>query len=60
MRTSWANLLRGQISPISITQDYQPAEVEVDYLAMSGRPHSCSPRRLRIESSDLLDERDVF
>ena len=27
-------LLRGQISPISITQDYQPAEVEVDYLAM--------------------------
>jgi hypothetical protein len=27
-------LLRGQISPTSITQDYQPAEVEVDYLAM--------------------------
>ena len=27
-------LLRGQISPISITQDYQPAEVEVGYLAM--------------------------
>jgi hypothetical protein len=27
-------LLRGQVSPISITQDYQPAEVEVDYLAM--------------------------
>jgi hypothetical protein len=27
-------LLRGQISPISIIQDYPPAEVEVDYLAM--------------------------
>jgi hypothetical protein len=27
-------LLRGQISPVSIAQDYQPAEVEVDYLAM--------------------------
>jgi hypothetical protein len=27
-------LLRGQISPVSITRDYQAAEVEVDYLAM--------------------------
>jgi hypothetical protein len=27
-------LLRGQISPMSITQEHQPAEVVVDYLAM--------------------------
>ena len=53
-------LLRGQILPISITQDYQPAEVEVDYLAMSNPPHCCFPVDCRIESRDLLDGGDVF